>query len=122
MESVGAEGRNSYFSIMELIITILAVAALALVFYLLFKVFKFITRLILVIIFLALAYITNPSLVRHEAAVRTKSEKDGTSLEGWTVTVTDLKVASITRLTQGNSNKAVGVGAFTRVWIFRAVP
>ncbi|MBT1710267.1 hypothetical protein KK062_18615 [Fulvivirgaceae bacterium PWU5] len=107
---------------MELIITILAVAALALVFYLLFKVFKFITRLILVIIFLALAYITNPSLVRHEAAVRTKSEKDGTSLEGWTVTVTDLKVASITRLTQDDSNKAVGVGAFTRVWIFRAVP
>jgi hypothetical protein len=107
---------------MEFIVTILAVVALAIVFYLLFKVFKFITRLILVIIFLAIAYFTNPSLVRHEAAVQTKVEEDGTSLEGWTVTVMDLKVASITRLTQHGSSKVVGVGAFTKVWIFRAVP
>lgn len=107
---------------MEFIVTIISVVALAIVFYLLFKVFKFITRLILVIIFLALAYFTNPSLVRHEVAVRTASEKNGTSLEGWTVTVMDLKVASITRLTQDGSAKVVGAGAFTKVWIFRAVP
>jgi hypothetical protein len=107
---------------MELISTGLAIVAIAVILYILFKVFKFITRLILIVIFLVLAYVTNPSIIRHQAAIDARAEKTNASLKGWDLKVTDLRIASITKITDGTETKIVGLGAFTRVWIFRNVP
>jgi membrane protein required for beta-lactamase induction len=99
--------------------TILAIVVVAIVLFLLFKVFKLVLRLLLVVVFLGIAYLTNPDLEDHQQAVKEKAESNNTSLSGKTVAVSDYLIFSFTRIIEGDDDKLVGVGLFTVVWIFR---
>lgn len=101
---------------MQIITTILSIAAVAVILYILFKVFKLLTRIIIIAVFLLIAYFTNPGIKKHENAVHAKNSKINISNR---VSIKDLKVASLTQLKTKGEIEVVGMGAFTRVWIFR---
>jgi hypothetical protein len=103
------------------IITILVIAAVIVVLYILFKIFKLITRLLLIAIFLIIAYLTNPGIEKHTLAVKTKAEKNNVKFHNKNVTVSDFKIFSLTKVTSDDHERLVGVGLFTRVWIFRTL-
>lgn len=103
------------------IITILVIAAVIIVLYILFKIFKLITRLLLIAVFLIIAYFTNPGLEKHTQAVQAKAEKDNVKFRNKSVTVSDFKIFSLTKVSSEDDERLVGAGLFTRVWIFRAL-
>lgn len=100
--------------------TILIIIAIAIILFIAFKVFKLITRIILIFIFLALAYFTNPGIERHENAVKKRSGGKLATLIPGRIVVKDLQVASITQVKSLNGDtKNIGIGMFTQVFIFR---
>lgn len=103
------------------IITILVVAAVIVVLYILFKIFKLITRLLFIAIFLVIAYLTNPGLEKHTLKVKEKAAHDNAKLRNKSVAISDFKIFSLTKVVDGDDERLVGAGLFTRVWIFRAL-
>jgi hypothetical protein len=103
------------------IITILVIAAVIVVLYILFKIFKLITRLLLIAIFLIIAYVTNPGIEKHTTAVKEKAEKEDIKIHNKSVAISDFKIFSLTKVVDGEDERLVGAGLFTRVWIFRAL-
>lgn len=101
---------------MELILTIVVVVV---VLFILFKVFKIAIRLALVFVFLVIAYFTNPNADDHRRAVKEKALETNVKLNGRTIQISDYKIFSLTKLVSDEEEKLVGVGLFTKVWIFR---
>lgn len=96
--------------------TVLTILVIIVVFIVLFKVFKLILRLLLVVVFLFLAWITNPTLEQHQEAVSRKAEKTNASIRLNSVVADDYYIFSLTKL-EGDDH-VIGAGAFTQVFIF----
>lgn len=105
---------------MEIAITLLVGVAVIVVLYIIFKVFKLVTRILVFALFLGIAYITNPGLEKHQAAAMARAEKDDIKIRSKHIATKDLKVFSLTQYVKDeDSPRTVGFGVFTRVWIFR---
>lgn len=98
--------------------TLLTIVAVIIVFIILFKVFKLLLRLLIVAVFLLLAYLTNPGLEQHRQAVLRKAEKNNHPLTDQTIVIDDYLVFSLTRIEDENRSKVIGAGAFTQVVVF----
>lgn len=98
--------------------TIIAVIAIVIVLFLLFKVFKVVIRIILALIFLGLAYLTNPDQIDHEIAIDEKAKRSNIDLKGRHIFVKNFKIFSVSKISSGDDDKVVGAGLFNKVWIF----
>jgi hypothetical protein len=101
------------------IVTILIIVAVIIVLFLLFKVFKVFIRVILIVLFLGIGLLTNPASKTHRLAVQEKAKKENIHVDPDEVAVKDLVVASLTQIKHGDERKTIGVGLFTKVFIFR---
>ena len=101
------------------VVTILAIIAVIVVLFLLFKVFKLLTRIILVAVFLLIAFLTNPGDKKHQEAVDKKAREGKIKLITPRVKVKDLWVASLTQVKDDGDEKTIGIGLFTKVFVFR---
>jgi len=101
------------------LVTILTIAAIIIILFLLFKIFKILTRIILIVVFLVIAFLTNPRLEQHQHAAQKKAKAENIHLNERDVMVKDLAVASVTQIKQDQGTKTIGIGLFTRVFIFR---
>jgi hypothetical protein len=93
---------------------ILIVVVAALVLYILFKAAKVMIKVIAVLAILLAAYLTNPDVADHHAAVQEKAGED-VSVRFHDITIKDFKLFSLTQ----NKDGIIGIGIFTKVWIFR---
>ena len=98
------------------IITILVVVIIV---FILFRIFKVIMSFIVLVVFLIAAYITNPSFEEHVQAVKDKGQKTGIWIKSSQIKVENFKVLSLTKVKE--SDKLIGIGAFTKVWIFNSI-
>jgi hypothetical protein len=99
--------------------TILTIAAIIVVFIVLFKIFRWVIRLLVLVVFLILAFITNPPAGHHTLAATRKAEKEGVSMKGVQITSADYHLFSLTHAEYASGEKRViGAGAFTQVYIF----
>ncbi len=99
-----------------MIVTILTIIVIIIVFYVLYKIFKLIMSLILVGVFLLIAYVTNPSIESHRKEFQKEYPME--ILKTRHVGLEDYYVFSLT--TFGDEKKVIGAGAFTQVFIFRS--
>ena len=95
--------------------TIVTVLVVIVIFIILFKVFKLLMRLLLVAVFLLLAFITNPDLEAHQEAVARKENLNHVKVG--LIDIDDYYVFSLTKVTTPDS-RIIGAGAFTQVVIF----
>ncbi|HEY3402841.1 MAG TPA: hypothetical protein VGK59_05600 [Ohtaekwangia sp.] len=100
-------------------VTILTIAAVVVVLFLLFKIFKVFIRVIIIVLFLGIGLLTNPTSKTHQLAVQEKARKENIHVNPDDVAVKDLVVASLTQIRHGDDRKTIGVGLFTKVFIFR---
>jgi hypothetical protein len=99
---------------------ILIVIVGAVVLYLLFKAAKIMLRIVIVLVILGIAFLTNPELGKHREAVDRKAETNDVNLSKQEITRDDYKLFSLTRIQEDDSQPSlIGIGAFTRVWIFK---
>jgi|SRR5690606_15869172 len=98
--------------------TLLTIVVVIIVLIILFKVFKLMLRLLVVAVFLFLAYITNPVLEQHQQAVAQKAIKNNSNVKMSSVEADDYWVFSLTRITTQERTRVIGAGAFTQVIIF----
>jgi hypothetical protein len=96
---------------------IVVFVVIILVFIILYKIFKFIVSILLIGLFVVIAYFTNPSEERHRAAVIEKLEKENLTARP-VVDRENYYVFSLTSVNKSNDRKIIGAGAFTRVFIF----
>ncbi|RAW00705.1 hypothetical protein [Pseudochryseolinea flava] len=97
---------------MQLILIIIVVA---LVVYILFKAAKVMIKVVAVLVILLAAYFTNPDIDAHRDAAIVKASHEEIELARHDIATKDLKIISFTESPKG----IIGVGAFTKVWIFR---
>lgn len=102
------------------IVTLLTLVAIIVILFVLFKVFKLLTRIILVAVFLGIAFLTNPKEEKHQWAAQEKARVKHIMLKPESIKIKDFRVASLTQfeLSQ-NESKTIGIGLFTKVFIFR---
>lgn len=98
--------------------TILTIIVAVILLVLLFKFLKILARLVFFAVLLVIAYFTNPRLDEHREAVRKEAAEEGVSLSGKEVTIQNVFAFSITQIQEGEKKRAVGVGAFAKVFIF----
>jgi hypothetical protein len=96
----------------------ITIAVVVVAFIILFMIFKWVLRLLVVVAFLFVAYITNPPLEKHIYAVESKAEKDGFSFSASSIQIDDYYVFSLTRVVRADETRVIGAGAFTQVVIF----
>lgn len=96
----------------------ITIAVIVIIFIILFMVFKWMLRLLVVVAFLFIAYVTNPPPEKHLYAVEVKAEKEGFNSRTNNIHVDDYYVFSLTRVVRGNETRVIGAGAFTQVFIF----
>ena len=101
--------------------TILIVVAAAIILFVIFKMMKVILRIALVALVFIIAYLTNPDLEHHQQAVKKKAEAESLKINKSRVHIRDYKVFSLTKVAYEEEESLVGIGAFTRVWIFRSL-
>lgn len=101
--------------------TLLIIAAIVVIFIILFKVAKVMLRIVLVLMFLGLAYLMNPGLVRHRKAVEKKAQEAHLSMHNRDVVVEDFYLFSLTKVRYQQNERFVGAGAFLQVWIVRSL-
>ena len=94
-----------------LLIILVAIVAL----YILFKAAKIMIKVALVCAILLLAYVTNPNDLKHKRAVMEKAHHENEKINETDIHVKDYKEFSLTQ----RNNDLIGIGAFTKVWIFR---
>lgn len=99
--------------------TILTIAAVVVVFIILFKVFKWVLRLLVVVVFLLIAFVTNPTPEQHQEALARKADQNNVDIRGKKIVVDDYYVFSLTHVLENDEDKVIGAGAFTQVVIFR---
>ena len=100
-------------------VTYIAVfAAIIIIFIILYKIFRFIVSLLLIVVFAAIAYFTNPTLEKHRLAVTEKAKKLDSPMRKKSVSRESYYLFSLTAIDQGDDHRIVGVGAFTKVFIF----
>jgi hypothetical protein len=87
----------------------------AVVLYILFKAAKVMIKVVAVLAILLAAYLTNPKLSDHVEAVKEKAKTESISLPTREISVKDLKIFSFTK----RRDDIIGIGIFTKVWIFR---
>jgi hypothetical protein len=88
------------------------------IFIILYKVFRFIVTMLLICVFLLVAYLTNPTEDVHKVAVSAKADQHDVKLRGKKVVRENYYLFSITGLDEGEEYRVIGAGAFTRVIIF----
>ena len=93
-------------------------AAIIIIFFILYKIFRFIISLLLIGLFLVIAYFTNPTDEQHRHAAVQKAERTGTSLKGKKARRENYYIFSLTRIDGADGHKIIGAGAFTQVFIF----
>jgi len=76
-------------------------------------------RLLLVGVFLFIAFLTNPGEEEHREAAHIKAEENDISMKDKTITVKDYWICSLTSSVEKEQQKIIGAGAFTQVFIFR---
>jgi hypothetical protein len=97
--------------------TVITIFVVVIVFIILFKVFKLLMRVLLIVVFLGLAWLTNPDTTDHCEAVEKKYP--GVRAVVKHCHVDDYYVFGLTEWIDGD-RKVIGVGAFTQVVIFRS--
>lgn len=99
---------------MEIII-IVGVALVVL--FILFKIFKAFLKwgIIILIVFLVVAYFTNPEERTHHNGLKDAVKKNITDK---LVKIDDYKIFSLTKVKVKGEEKIVGFGAFGKVWYF----
>lgn len=100
--------------------TVITIAVVVVVFIVLFMIFKWMLRLLVVVAFLFIAFVTNPSPEKHLGAVEQKAEETGSRFRPNTIQVDDYYVFSLTKVVTDKDSRVVGAGAFTQVVIFGA--
>jgi hypothetical protein len=98
--------------------TVLTIGAIIIVFFILFKIFSLLMRVLMIVVFLLLAYFTNPSIEQHVTAVQNKAEREDKKISLKRVEREDYKLFSLTKLAEGDEKKIIGAGAFTKVVVF----
>jgi hypothetical protein len=98
--------------------TVITIGVVVVVFVILFMVFKWILRLLVVAAFLFIAFVTNPPLEKHIYAVEAKAEREGFKFREGNIQVDDYLIFSLTRAERGDDSRVIGAGAFTQVVIF----
>lgn len=102
------------------IVTLLTLVAVIVILFVLFKVFKLLTRIVLIAVFLGIAFLTNPKEEKHQWAAQEKARVEQITLKPERIKIKDLKVASLTLYEHPDGDyKTIGVGMFTKVFIFR---
>jgi predicted membrane protein len=96
--------------------TFLTILAVVIVLFILYRIFKLLFSVIISVVFVIAAYITNPSVDEHQEAVQKKAESTSVSVNNKNITVKDYWIFSLTEL--GREKKVVGAGAFSHVFIF----
>jgi hypothetical protein len=97
--------------------TFFTVIIVIIVFIILFKVFKWLMRILLIVVFLGIAWLTNPETTDHIDAVE-KAYPDVHAVAKH-CNANDFFFFSLTEWMHGEP-KVIGVGAFTQVIIFRS--
>jgi hypothetical protein len=97
--------------------TIITILVVIVVFVILFKIFRWLMRLILIVVFLGLAWVTNPDATDHCTAVEKKYPGTHSAIKH--CNVNDYYVFGLTEWTNGET-RVIGAGAFTQVIIFRS--
>ncbi|HYG17596.1 MAG TPA: hypothetical protein VD816_01660 [Ohtaekwangia sp.] len=98
--------------------TIIIIVVVALALFLLFRMMKLILRLVLVFLIAAVAYLTNPAPEKHQEAMHRKADQQDVRVSNKNIQVKDYKVFSLTNINEKKDTHCVGIGAFTKVWIF----
>ncbi len=98
---------------------ILIVIVAAVVLYVLFKAAKLLLRIVLVLVISGAAYFTNPELGNHRQAVEQKANAFDVDVSHDEITHTDYKLFSVTKTLDDGHEALIGIGAFTKVWIFK---
>jgi hypothetical protein len=99
---------------MEIII-IVGVALVVL--FILFKIFKAFLKwgILILILFLVIAYFTNPEELTHHKGLKDVFKKN---IREKLVKIDDYKIFSLTKVKVKGEEKIVGIGAFGKVWYF----
>jgi hypothetical protein len=97
------------------LVTILIVI---IVLFVLFRIFKMIFTVLTIIVFLVIGYLTNPSKEEHLKAIQEKADRKDIKIPAGRIEVQDFKVLSFTKVGNKEEKEIVGVGGFTKVWIF----
>lgn len=97
---------------------IVVFAAIILVFFVLYKIFRFIVSLLLIGLFVVIAYFTNPTEEAHRRAVLQKAERTNTTMKGKKARRENYYIFSLTRIDLADGHRIIGAGAFTQVFIF----
>ena len=100
--------------------TILIVAVIFVVVYLLFKLFKTLFKWLLigVVALVAVAFFSNPDFAAHRDKLTQMKKGLSREIEEKKVVFDDYKIFSLTRKKVNGEEKIVGVGAFGKVWYF----
>jgi hypothetical protein len=98
--------------------TILIIVVIAVILFVLFRMMKMILRLLLLFAVVVAAYLTNPSPEKHQEAVQRKADEQDVTVRNKNIQVTDYKVFSLTNIADKKDTHCVGIGAFTKVWVF----
>lgn len=100
-------------------VTYIAVfAAIIIIFIILYKIFRFVISLLLIGLFLVIAYFTNPTEEMHRNAVLQKAERTDASMRGKKVRRENYYIFSLTRIDHRDGHSIVGAGGFTQVFVF----
>jgi hypothetical protein len=103
---------------MAYITYILVFIVVVIVFIILYKIFKFLISILLIGVFVILAYFTNPTEEMHRAAVLRKAEQEDIPMRNKKVVRDNYYVFSLTKIRHADESKVVGAGGFTQVIIF----
>jgi hypothetical protein len=103
---------------MEYLTYIAVFAAIIIVFIILYKIFRFVISLLLIGVFLILAYFTNPNDEQHREAVKEKATKVQMILKNKKIVRENYYIFSITKVYHKDEHRVIGAGAFTKVFIF----
>lgn len=98
---------------------ILIVIVAGVVLYILYKAAKMLLRIVLLLIILGVAFLTNPELGAHRKAVEIKAIERDVDVSTHVIDRADYKVFSLTKSRHDGKESLIGIGAFTKVWIFK---
>ena len=98
--------------------SVVVVAAVLLVLYLVFKIFKTMLKWLVigVVVLFALAYFSNPDSRAHHDKLTSMRKDISHEVKG--IKFDDYKIFSLSKKKVNGEEKIVGIGAFGKVWYF----
>jgi len=98
----------------------IVIAVVVVVLYIVFRIFKTLLKwlLIVVVVFVAIAYFSNPDFNDHRDKLTGMRKDIAQEIKDKKVKFDDYKVFSLTKKKVNGKEKIVGVGAFGKVWYF----